>query len=204
MKKVFTIVILCVLGLSVKLSAENRWHVYGGVNLSHMTEKPVLVNDSYGWGAGGYVGGGYEIRFSDYVSLSPQLEISYLNNGASLNLGNYDFYLNHSEWRGMWNVTIPIAFNVRIPFSEKVGMLLGAGPYLQETFVLREYGFGTSKKETNNDETFAKRFNFGMFGEAAIETGSHLGYVFRVQYPFLKETWSRKTLTLSLGVRYYF
>ena len=76
MKKLLLIAILCMVGLISGNAAENRWHVYGGANLSHNTES--LYEGSYGWGAGGFLGGGYEINFSKYVSLSPQLEINYI------------------------------------------------------------------------------------------------------------------------------
>lgn len=203
MRKLLLIAILCMVGLISGKAGENRWHVYGGANLSHNTQK-LLFNMSYGWGAGGFLGGGYEINFSKYVSLSPQLEINYINNGAWTKNDDYDFYGNHCDWRGMWNVSIPIVFNVRIPLSDKVGLRIGAGPYVQETFVLREYAYQTSNMVTNTTENFIKRFNFGVLGEAAVETGQHLGYFFRTQYVFLEETWSRNTLTLSLGVRYTF
>ncbi len=203
MKKLLLIAILCMVGLISGKAGENRWHVYGGANLSHNTQK-LLFNMSHSWGAGGFFGGGYEINFSRYVSLSPQLEINYINNGAWTKNDDYDFYGNHCDWRGMWNVSIPIVFNVRIPLSDKVGLRIGAGPYVQETFVLREYAYNTSNMVTNTTENFIKRFNFGVLGEAAVETGQHLGYFFRTQYVFLEETWSRNTLTLSLGVRYTF
>lgn len=203
MRKLLLIAILCMVGLISGKAGENRWHVYGGANLSHNTQK-LLFNMSHGWGAGGFFGGGYEINFSKYVSLSPQLEINYINNGAWTNENWRDFYINHYDWRGMWNVSIPIVFNVRIPLSDKVGLRIGAGPYVQETFVLREYAYQTSNMVTNTTENFIKRFNFGVLGEAAVETGQHLGYFFRTQYVFLEETWSRNTLTLSLGVRYTF
>lgn len=203
MKKVFFIAILCMVGLISGNAAENRWHVYGGANLSHNTQE-LYPGLSYGWGAGSFLGGGYEINFSKYVSLSPQLEINYINNGAWTKNNFYDFYGNHYDWRGMWNISIPIVFNVRVPLSDKVGLRIGAGPYVQETFVLREYAYQTSNMVTNTTENFMKRFNFGVLGEAAVETGQHLGYFFRTQYVFLEETWSRNTLTLSLGVRYTF
>lgn len=202
MRKLLLIAILCMVGLISGKAAENRWHVYGGANLSHNVES--LYEGSYGWGAGGFFGGGYEINFSRYVSLSPQLEINYINNGAWTKNDDYDFYGNHCDWRGMWNISIPIVFNVRIPLSDKVGLRIGAGPYVQETFVLREYAYNTSNMVTNTTENFIKRFNFGVLGEAAVETGQHLGYFFRTQYVFLEETWSCNTLTLSLGVRYTF
>lgn len=74
----------------------------------------------------------------------------------------YDFYGNHYDWRGMWNISIPIVFNVRVPLSDKVGLRIGAGPYVQETFVLREYAYQTSNMVTNTTENFMKRFNFGV------------------------------------------
>jgi hypothetical protein len=78
----------------------------------------------------------------------------------------------------------------------------GAGPYLQEVLAARSYNADNVKEGLSG--SFNKRFNVGIVGEAAIETGSHISYMLRAQYPFLKEGWVRKTLVLSVGVGYSF
>lgn len=51
---------------------------------------------------------------------------------------------------------------------------------------------------------FSQRFNFGPMGEINVETGNHLSYLVRVQYPFLKEGWVKNTISLSIGLKYSF
>ena len=51
---------------------------------------------------------------------------------------------------------------------------------------------------------FGDRFNAGAVAEVALETGKHFSYMFRAQFPFLEKYYTRKTITLSLGLRYSF
>lgn len=185
-------------------SAQNRWNVYAGGSISHLCEKPWISSDnSYGWGGGAYIGGGYEINFNPYWYLTPQVEISYMNNGATLNSKENDFYNNHLNWLDCWSLNIPIITGVRFPVADKTKLRIGVGPFLQEGLKARHYRYDTNIKE-NKSGSWGNRFNVGVIGEVAVETGNHFSYMFRTQYPFLKEGWIRKTITLSIGVRYSF
>ena len=185
--------------------AENRWSVYAGGSLSHKCDKAYWGNDklNYGWGGGAFIGGGYEINFNSHWSLSPQLELSYNNNGAYLNIKDWDFYGNHWENKEFLTVNIPVVASFRFPLGESVGLRVGAGPYIQEALYGRQYKPQTNEKERMSG-AFIRRFNVGVIGEVAVETGRHLSYMVRVQYPFLKEGWIKNTLILSAGIKYSF
>ena len=154
-------------------------------------------------GGEAFVGAGYEIRFNHHWSLTPQLELAFVNNGATLSSEELDFGANHVSWLSTWSLNIPIIASYRFSVCENTGLRFGVGPYLQEALVGRHYVAGTDKKESVSG-SFGDRFNIGVIGEAAVETGTHFSYLFRVQYPFLKEGWVRKTIGLSIGIRYSF
>lgn len=184
--------------------SQNRWKVYGGASVSHYCETPWLGSDkSYGWGGGAFAGGAYELHFNSHWRLTPALEVSYVNNGATLSNKDLDFSYNHSVWLDTWNLNIPVVASVGFSLTSQIGVRLGAGPYLQYTLAARKYAIDSDKKESLSGR-FSRRFNIGVIGELAVETGKHLSYFFRPQYPFLTEGWVRKTVTLSFGVGYAF
>ena len=202
MKKFLLAVIT--IAFAITGQAQNRWNIYAGGSISHLCEKPWISSDkSYSWGGGAFIGSGYEINFNSHWSLTPQLEIAYHNNGATLSSKELSFYANHANWQSIWSVNIPIVASFRFPISDNLGLRIGAGPYLQEAIAGRHYRNGSDKKEAMSGN-FSNRFNVGVLGEVAIETGNHFSYMLRTQYPFLKEGWVRKTISLSVGVRYSF
>lgn len=201
-QKLFLVIIA--IGLAFTGHAQNRWNIYAGGSISHLCEKPWVNSDkSYGWGGGAFIGGGYEINFNSHWSLTPQLEIAYQNNGATLSSKELSFYANHANWQSIWSVNIPVVASFRFPVSDNVGLRIGVGPYLQGAIAGRQYQNDSDKKDAMSG-SFSNRFNVGVLGEFAVETGSHFSYMFRTQYPFLKEGWVRKTISLSVGVRYSF
>lgn len=190
--------------IAATAGAEGRWNVYGGGSISHVCETcPVGSDRSYGWGGGFFAGGGYEWSLTSHWSIMPQAEMAYVNNGGTLSSPELDFSARHSNWLQTWNLNVPVTVNYRFAATENVWIRSGAGPYLQESLSGRRYAPGTDRKE-NMSGSFSDRFNVGAIGEIAVETGRHMSYMVRVQYPFLKEGWVRKTLTLSAGVRYTF
>lgn len=203
MKKILSL-ILVMIAMTLPAIAQNRWNVYAGGSISHLCEKPWISSDkSYGWGGGAFVGGGYEINFNSHWSITPQVEFAFCNNGASLSSKELDFYANHANWQSIWSINIPVIASFRFPVSDNVGLRFGAGPYIQEAIAGSHYRNGSDKKESMSG-SFSDRFNVGVIGEVAVETGNHFSYMFRTSYPFLKEGWVRKTINLSIGIRYSF
>lgn len=184
--------------------AQNRWNVYAGGSISHYCSKPWMSSDkSYSWGGGAFLGAGYEVNFNSHWSLTPQVEFMFDNNGATLDSKENSFSSNHESWLQTFNFNIPLIASYRFAISKNAGLRLGVGPYLQYTLAGRRYKYNSDIKE-NIRGGFGDRINVGILGEAAIETGSHFSYMFRVHYPFLKEGVVKKTLVLSLGVGYSF
>lgn len=205
MKRIFLAAIAAVLMSAITCEAQNRWNVYAGGSLAHVCEEPFSngSDNSYGWGGGAFFGGGYEINFNSHWSLTPQIEFTYIDNGARLSSkGEYGFMRN-AMWMRYWAINIPVLATFRFPVSDTVKLRFGVGPYLQEALSGTRYAGYTTEKEDMHG-TFADRFNVGIMGEAAVETGNHFSYMFRASYPFLKEGWIYKTLILSVGVRYSF
>ena len=197
---------------------KNLWSVRAGVNLSHIcadtnpwdysTMKPVPASASFGWGAGAMFGGAYDIRFNRTWSLTPGLEIQYIDNGGKKHGGYYDnmtddksrdrnAFVMHS-----WNVVVPVLMNMRAPISRSVGFRVGAGPYVSEAFSARAYNASGKMEDFGGD--FGHYFDFGLMGEMAVEKGNHFSYFYRLQYPLLKDHIHHRTLTMSLGLSYTF
>lgn len=207
MKRLLTLSIAFIIAAAAATVAEaqNRWNIYAGGNISHLCETaPMIGSDrSFGWGGGAFAGAGYEINFNSHWSLTPQIELAYSNNGATLSSAEMDFSHNHASWLSTLNLNIPIIASFRFPVAGEVGLRLGAGPCLYESLAGWHYRPGSTEKESMSGSV-ADRFNIGVTGEAAVETGWHFAYMLRVQYQMLREGWTRRTVGLSLGVRYSF
>lgn len=201
----YTAILLILFISALSASANGRWKVCAGASVSHFCEKSFYNSKriNYGWGGGAFIGGGYEVEFTAHWSLTPQLELSYNDNGARLHNENNTFYQNNMDWAEYLTLNIPVIVSFRFPISDKIGLKFGAGPCLKEGLYGRRYKIGSDIKEEMSG-SIDRRFNVGIVGEAAVETGKHLSYMLRVQYPFLKEGWIRNTIVLSAGVGYSF
>ncbi len=191
MRKILSFLLVMVaLAIPAVSDAQNRWNVYAGGSINHLCEKVWIPSDkSYGWGGGAFIGGGYEINFNSHWSLTPQLEVAFNNNGAEIKdaIGGY---ANNSNWISTWSINIPVVMSFRFPVSDKVGLRIGAGPYLQEALAGRHYRnwysdelsqYGLQSEKESMSGNFGKRFNIGFNGEVAIETGKHFSYMIRTQ-----------------------
>lgn len=134
MKRLLTLSIAFIIAAAAATVAEaqNRWNIYAGGNISHLCETaPMIGSDrSFGWGGGAFAGAGYEINFNSHWSLTPQIELAYSNNGATLSSAEMDFSHNHASWLSTLNLNIPIIASFRFPVAGEVGLRLGAGPCL--------------------------------------------------------------------------
>lgn len=222
-----TLLVVAMLGMSGIAMAQNdsngkvknRWSVHVGINMSHYcsdavmwdtgTNELLFRNARFGWGAGAMIGANYDIRFNKNWSLTPGVDIQYIDNGAAYHSSCYkDMPEAHLPFRRAnevhsWNITIPVLMNMRAPISDKVGFRVGVGPYLSETFYASAYKYYTHDL-TNYDGGFGTYFNLGIMSEVAVETGNHFSYFYRMQYPFLKDKVDSKVMTMSLGVAYTF
>lgn len=202
MKKVLKYYVVSILfGCAFFMQAENRWNVAIGGNISHKN-----INTYWGttsdWGGGAFLNAGYEINFNSHWSLNPQIEFDYINNGAYVKsyLPDSKYY---DDWREAWNVNLPVICSFRFPLSDWIKLRVGVGPRFQESIAGRKYNLDLNKKVAWHDGVL-HRFNIGIQGEIAVETGNGLSYLFRMAYPFARENWMGETFTLSVGIRYSF
>lgn len=180
-------------------TAQNKWNVSAGVNLTPDTQKK-FEGSSHDVGAGAFIGVGYEINFTPHWSFNPQIEANYINNYHTKKYDGSHYYSGNEYW----NINMPLIASFRFHVSEKVGIRFGAGPNFQESVCVRQYKDASSNEKEKMTGSFFNRFNVGIQGEAAVETGNHLSYLFRTGYTLIPEHRMGKTLTLSLGVRYSF
>lgn len=202
MKRVFTLIVMFASFCSFTTIAQNKWNVSAGGSVSHNINESMFNGFSLGWGGGAFIGAGYEFNFNKHWSLNPQLELDYINNGEVLKFKGTKERIKGDV--NFLNLRIPVITSFRFKISDFIGLRFGAGLYLQESLAARE------RKKLNSNERISKggsavqRFNIGVQGEAAVETGEHLSYMFCVNYPFITENWMNRILTMSLGVRYSF
>lgn len=180
-------------------TAQNKWNVSAGVNLTPDIQKK-FEGSTHDVGAGAFIGVGYEINFTPHWSFNPQIEANYINN---YHKKEYDGS-NHYRGNEYCNINIPLITSFRFNVSDKVGLRFGVGPNFQESVCVRHYKNAFSNEKEKMTGNFFNRFNVGIQGEAAVETGNHLSYIFRTCYTLIPEHLMGKTLTLSLGVRYSF
>lgn len=214
MKRALALISLLIINISnICLGqTQNRWYVYAGGSISHLCETPLAATDkTYGWGGGAFIEGGYEINFNPHWSLTPRLQFSFDDNGATLSSHNESFFNNHAAWKNCWSTSIPVIASYRLCLADNVRLRIGTGPYVQTVIGGKRYvGIHDSDimssfvyKESLSG-AFNQRFNIGVAGEVAIETGNHLSYMLRAKYPFIKKGWLMNTLTLSAGIGYAF
>lgn len=136
----FCLILFFIAIVTLPVKARNVWNVYAGGSLSHICETPLIGSDrSYGWGGGAFIGCGYELNFNSHWSITPQVELSYADNGASLSSPEMDFFTNHNQWMRSLSVNVPIMVSYRLKFTDTVGMRFAVGPYLQEALVGEKY-----------------------------------------------------------------
>ncbi|MDE6533171.1 MAG: PorT family protein [Muribaculaceae bacterium] len=213
MKKIVMSAIMVVVGLTA--IAQNRWNVYAGGSISHdcggYFEWNADGDTGFDWGGGAFLGGGYEINFNNHWSITPSVEIQYIDNGVYYNKTGVPGYNSTTDiWTDSWSFNIPVTAGFRFPVSDNVSFKIDGGFYLSEAFYKRQYKNVAAvnaepqleKKKASSD--FGNDFQLGVVGGVSVETGRHFSYFFRTQYPFLKDRWSSKTITLAIGVKYSF
>lgn len=212
MKLTIIVVVMMAISSVCLGQTKNRWSVHVGGSVSHLCETPWVSHDkTYSWGGGAFIGAGYEINFNKHWSLTPQLEFAFDDNGATLSSDKDSFFHNHYRWENYWSMSVPVVASFRLNVADNVGLRFGMGPYVQTVlagnryvgFINAETGEESSYKESLSG-SFDQRFNVGVLGEFAVETGNHFSYMLRARYPFIKRGWLTNTLTLSVGVGYSF
>lgn len=171
----------------------------GGINLSTTSA------GEFGWRAGGYIGGLYDIRLSESWYIQPQLLYSYEENQTKGKSPVDIFYSQHA-------LTLPVLASVKLPLNKALALRVSAGPYIQYAL------FGRNKMAYSNAEgesvgnklgwwhaDFGDRFTYGLKGGLSLE-GNHWFGVIDCKYS-LKKSWLNYEghgLTLSAGIGYKF
>lgn len=215
MKKWFITVMMAFVAISSY--SQNRWNIYAAGSIAHdcggYFDWNADGNTGFNWGGGALLGSGYELNFNKHWSLTPSLEFSYTDNGAYYNkTGKPAYSLSPDSpniWSGSWAVNVPITAGFRFPIGEKLNLKIDAGIYLSEAFHVTHFvNTGNADKpilkKQKAKSDFGNDFQLGYIGGVALETGNQFSYFFRTQYSLLSDRWSSSTLTLSLGIKYYF
>ncbi|MFR8949435.1 MAG: porin family protein [Bacilli bacterium] len=220
MRKFILILVLFV--STVGLSAQNRWSVYGGLNLStdedyagHTTiRENVATTELCGakYVPGGTFGVGYDINLKRNWSILPALEYSNTNLYSKKTLIVKDILegklLKQTETKlksHLHSFAVPVLVNFRVAVDNNVKLRFGAGPYVQGVFAGKVAAWDGEKYKVNNLYKGNRKYQFtaGVKAEIAVETGDHLSYSLGFQRPFCDSV-VPKTVTINAGVRYTF
>ncbi len=217
-----TVLIFALALISASAFAQNRWSVYGGINITKKNETcygsmyykgtfETYFNDK-SWTPGGFVGIAYDIKFKHNLSLQPALEYNIINQKANYHYIWHktpsEYIFNTKEYNQqtiLHTLTVPVLVNYRISVSDKIGLRFGVGPYLQAAVGGKKcYYYGATSKINDIYKGCRKyQFTVGIKAEAALETGDHLSYVIGFQRPFCEGAID-KAVTINAGVRYTF
>ncbi|EOS15155.1 porin family protein [Phocaeicola sartorii] len=181
------------------ISAQNRWGIIGGANLSTSSAK------DFGWRTGGYIGGLYDIRLSESWYIQPQLLYSYEENSTKDNSHIDIFYSQHA-------LTLPVLASFKVPLSDAFSLRINVGPYIQYALFGRN---GRSSIDMNGEvipkklgwwhADFGDHFTYGLKGGLALEH-RHLFLSMDCKYSLKKSflNYDGHGTTLSVGIGYKF
>ncbi len=219
--KRFNLIFAIVL-IATTLSAQNKWSIYGGFNISKTGNQygtcltDITPNESaINWGSyeytsgltpGGYLGVAYDIDLKHGLSVQPGLEYSSINKARNLSasaVGDFkDVYEDYS-WHAH-TLSIPVLLNFRVKLNSNLGLRLGFGPYGQAIIAGWGQRVRTPSHHKIKDAVSTKDlFLLGGKAEFAVETGKHFSYTISGQMPFTNSALER-TFTINAGVRYTF
>lgn len=202
--------------------AQNRWSVYGGLNLStdedyagHTTIRENVATTELcdaKYALGGTFGVGYDINLKRNWSIQPALEYSNTNLYSKKTLIVKDILegklLKQTETKlksHLHSFAVPVLVNFRVAVDNNVKLRFGAGPYVQGVFAGKVAAWDGEKYKVNNLYKGNRKYQFtaGVKAEIAVETGDHLSYSLGFQRPFCDSV-VPKTVTINAGVRYTF
>lgn len=200
MKTRLLLLSLLTLCLTVSNSfAQNRWGIMSGVNLSTSSAK------DFGWRAGGYIGGLYDIRLSDSWYIQPQLLYSYEENQTKGKSQADIFYSQHA-------LTLPVLVSFKVPLSTAFALRVNAGPYVQYALFGRDksaYSDANGMKAGYSlgwwHADFIDHFTYGLKGGVTLEH-KHWFFSMDCKYSLKKSFLNNEGhgLTLSAGIGYKF
>lgn len=212
--------VIFILSLSSWFSifAQNTWNVYVGGTLSHDVSSSSIWtpegDSKVRWGGGFMVGGGYEIYFNSSWSFSPSIELSFTNNGEYLNKTGRPLIneskLAEGSWAEYWSMSMPLTVGYRVTMTDRVKLKIELGAFISQAFYVRQaeyknqYDKNMEIKKSKSPFHFGNNFQTGAMGGISIESGDHLSYFIRTQYPFLVGRYSTHIMTISLGIKYAF
>jgi len=178
---------LCAVLIALSASAQNGFGLMGGVNAS--TSSADYVDGRIG----GYIGGLYDIQFTDNFYLQPRLYLSYQENQRT------------PEFYSQWNTSIPVLASFRIKMSECMALRLNAGPYVQYAIFGRErpllFGADLGWWHLN----FGDKITYG--GQAGVQLGYKKVFVtLDFKHSFRKSQLNMDGYenTIQLGIGYKF
>lgn len=190
---------LLLMGVVFSASAQNRWGVMGGANLSTSSAK------DFKWKAGGYIGGLYDIRLSGSWYIQPQLLFLYEENDSKDKASYRAFYSQYA-------LTLPVLASFKINMDDALALRINAGPYLQYALFGRDRR-NYSDESGKNIQTglgwwhadFGDRFTYGLKAGLSLE-GKHWFGTIDCKYSLKKNfvNYEGHGLSLSAGIGYKF
>lgn len=208
-RKIKNILFLLLMVYSYTLSAQNRWGIVGGMNLStSVAHSSSWVSFDSRWRAGGYIGGLYDVRLTDSWYIQPQLLFSYEVDRTSYLDGKASGDLDVST--SMYSLTLPVLASFKVSLDNAWALRLNAGPYVQCALLGRdrtlfETESGKQSYSSSWELDFWKRFIVGLKGGVDVER-KHWMLSIGCNYSLMKHSLHHhgNGFSLSAGVGYKF
>lgn len=206
-----SIIVLLLVICPLIVSAQNRWGIMGGINVSTSTAHSSGSWSSFDakWRTGGYIGGLYDIKLTDSWYIQPQLLFSYEMDRTQY-LSSKQQADNLDVSTSMYSLTLPVLASFKISLNDALALRINAGPYVQCALFGRDRTqFTADSKEQSYssswDISFWKRFIFGLKGGISLERNHWLLSV-DGKYSLMKHSLNHEGhgLTLSAGIGYRF
>jgi len=197
MKKLLIISILA-LSAALSASAQNRFGIMGGVNMSNTS------TEGFSWRTGGYLGGLYDIQLTPSWYVQPQLIFSYEENKSKGNSSLDGFYSQYA-------VTLPVLASYNIGLGGSTSLRINAGPYLQYAMFGRDYQqmiYDNNKTATAKGwwhQDFSDHFTYGVKTGLSLDF-NHVfvsaDYKYSLRKSMLNADGHGSTFSIGLGYKF--
>jgi hypothetical protein len=163
MKK-FILSLVVLFSITITSSAQSRFGVTAGANLSTSSAKDMK------WKAGGYIGALWDIQLGEKWFVQPQLLYSYEEYEKKKTTPLTAYYSQHA-------LSLPVLLSYKINIGNSAGLYLNAGPYLKYALFGRDRQLYTDGSGKSHEELgwwhagFSDRLTYGLQGGLMLEKG---------------------------------
>ena len=205
MNKSLIYIIVLMLATAFQLDARNRFMVQAGGNVSHYCESPIMLSLIRPTVGAGVALSGQAMRSTSIGTGASHRRSNWLISTTVPGCRPKDSPFNrNAQWLDMWTVNVPVLAGFRFNLEKNVGLKISTGPYVLKAFSIRQTAQDGISKETPPQRRATATIQFRLDGRDRSRARPPFLLPVQDAISLLVESWTKKTLTLSLGVRYDF